>query len=75
METAAGHTGYMLRLFNDDAAAYRFSVDLAGNTTIGGVLSAPNIATGTVTITPAAAYTPTSIPVNRPGFGRDLRLW
>ncbi|GAA0554715.1 MULTISPECIES: hypothetical protein [Streptomyces] len=63
VETAAGHTGYMLRLFNDDAAAYRFSVDLAGNTTIGGVLSAPNIATGTVTITPAAAYTPTSIPV------------
>ncbi|WP_448333498.1 hypothetical protein [Streptomyces sp. DSM 41534] len=60
VETAPGHTGYMLRLFNDDAAAYRFSVDLAGNTTIGGVLSAPNIATGSVTITPSAANTPTS---------------
>jgi len=63
-ETAAGHTGYMLRLYNTDAGTYRLSVDLAGNTTIGGVLSAPNIATGTVTITPTAAYTPTSIIVN-----------
>jgi hypothetical protein len=59
-ETAAGHTGYMMRLYNSDASTYRMSLDLAGNLTIGGVLSAPNIATGTVTITPAAAYTPTS---------------
>ncbi|MFI0822317.1 hypothetical protein ACH4TX_41910 [Streptomyces sp. NPDC021098] len=63
-ETAAGHTGYMLRLYNNDAGTYRLSVDLAGNTTIGGVLSAPNIVTGTVTITPAAAYTPTSTIVS-----------
>lgn len=60
MQTASGHTGYLMRLYNGEAGAYRLSVDLAGNTTIGGVLSAPNIATGTVTITPTAAYTPTS---------------
>lgn len=59
-ETAAGHTGYMMRLYNTDAGSYRMSLDLAGNLTIGGMLNAPNIATGTVTITPAAAYTPTS---------------
>ena len=62
-ETAAGHTGYMLRLYNNDAGTYRLSVDLAGNTTVGGVLSAPNIATGTVNITPSAASTPTSFAV------------
>ncbi|MFD8384248.1 hypothetical protein ACFV2X_37990 [Streptomyces sp. NPDC059679] len=60
LQSAAGHTGYLMRLYNGDAAAYRFSVDLAGNTTVGGVLNAPNIATGTVTITPSAAYTPTN---------------
>ncbi|MEU1908351.1 hypothetical protein [Streptomyces hygroscopicus] len=59
-ETAAGHTGLMMGLYNTDAAAYRFRVDLAGNTTIGGVLNAPNIATGSVSITPSAANTPTS---------------
>jgi hypothetical protein len=63
-ETAAGHTGYMMRLYNTDAGAYRMSLDLAGNLTIGGMLNAPNIATGTVTITPAAAYTPTSTIVS-----------
>ncbi|MDX3232898.1 hypothetical protein [Streptomyces sp. ME19-01-6] len=63
IETSAGHTGSMLGIYNRDASAYRLLLDLAGNLTIGGVLSAPNIATGTVTITPAAAYTPTSILV------------
>lgn len=60
IETSAGHTGSMLGIYNRDASAYRLLLDLAGNLTIGGVLSAPNIATGTVTITPTAAYTPTS---------------
>lgn len=64
LQSAAGHTGHLLRLYNGDAAAYRLSVDLAGNTTIGGVLSAPNIVTGTVNITPSAAYTPTSAIVS-----------
>ena len=63
IETSAGHTGSMLGIYNRDASAYRLVLDLAGNLTIGGVLSAPNIATGTVTITPTAAYTPTSILV------------
>ncbi|MFJ1993068.1 autotransporter outer membrane beta-barrel domain-containing protein [Streptomyces asiaticus] len=60
LQSAAGHTGYLMRLYNGDASTSRLILDLAGNLTIGGVLSAPNIATGTVTITPAAAYTPTS---------------
>ncbi|EFL29396.1 conserved hypothetical protein [Streptomyces himastatinicus ATCC 53653] len=64
MESAAGHTGHMLRLYNNDAGAYRLSVDLAGNTTIGGILTAPNIVTGSVSITPSAANTPTSVTVN-----------
>ncbi|MGY0065115.1 hypothetical protein ACWY4P_54005 (plasmid) [Streptomyces sp. LZ34] len=63
IETSAGHTGAMLGIYNRDASAYRMVLDLAGNLTIGGVLSAPSIATGTVTITPTAAYTPTSILV------------
>ncbi|WP_033024184.1 hypothetical protein, partial [Streptomyces capuensis] len=54
LQSATGHTGYLMRLYNGQAGAYRFALDLAGNLTIGGVLSAPSIATGTVTITPSA---------------------
>jgi hypothetical protein len=60
VQSATGHTGHLLRLYNPDAAAYRFSVDLQGNTTVGGVLTAGNIATGSVVITPSANNTPTS---------------
>jgi hypothetical protein len=42
-QSPAGHTGYLLRCYNPDAAAYRFSVDLQGNTTVGGAITAANI--------------------------------
>ncbi|MFM9373282.1 hypothetical protein [Streptomyces sp. Da 82-17] len=64
VESAAGHTGYLMRLYNTDAGTYRLTVDLAGNTTVGGVLKAGNIATGSVSITPSAANTPTSFTLS-----------
>ncbi|WP_093803901.1 hypothetical protein [Streptomyces sp. Wb2n-11] len=63
-QAAAGHTGYLMRLYDANAAAYRFAVDLAGNTDVNGVLNARNIATGTVTITPSAAHQSTSTIVS-----------
>ncbi|MFE9812401.1 hypothetical protein [Streptomyces sp. NPDC005548] len=58
VKTDAGHTGNMLRLDNNGTDAFR--VDAAGNTTVNGVLNAASIITGTVSITPSAANTPTS---------------
>ncbi|MFF1358741.1 hypothetical protein [Streptomyces sp. NPDC058297] len=73
VQSPAGHTGNLLRCYNADAAAYRFSVDLQGNTTIGGTLTAGNIATGSVNITPSAAHTPTSALVNFNVTGATVR--
>ncbi|MEU1134481.1 hypothetical protein ABZ383_32250 [Streptomyces sp. NPDC005900] len=72
-ETATGHTGHLIRFWDTDAAAYKFSVDLAGNTTMKGTLTAGNIATGTVSITPSAAHTPTSALVNFSCSGTTFR--
>lgn len=64
VQSATGHTGALMRLYNADAAAYQFTVDLDGNTTVGGMLTAGNIATGSVTITPSAANVPTSFSLS-----------
>ncbi|MGW0014592.1 hypothetical protein ACWDVX_33190 [Streptomyces tendae] len=55
------HTGPLLRLFRD---ADKFAVDKDGNTNIAGMMTAGNIITGTTTITPSAAHTPTSASVS-----------
>jgi hypothetical protein len=55
------HTGPLLRLFRD---ADKFTVDKDGNTNIAGMMTAGNIITGTTTITPSAAHTPTSASVS-----------
>ncbi|MFJ3043596.1 hypothetical protein [Streptomyces tendae] len=62
IEPAAAHTGPLLRLFRD--ALDRFVVDKDGNTNIAGMMTAGNIITGTTTITPSAAHTPTSASVS-----------
>jgi hypothetical protein len=62
VEPAAAHTGPLLRLFRD--ALDRFVVDKDGNTNIAGMMTAGNIITGTTTITPSAAHTPTSASVS-----------
>ncbi|MFC9497650.1 beta strand repeat-containing protein [Streptomyces sp. NPDC056982] len=43
IQSPPAHTGTFLRCYNADATAYRFSVDLAGNTSVGGALTAGNI--------------------------------
>lgn len=63
LQPGPSHTGYILRYYDPDAAAYRFSLDKTGNLAVGGILSAGNIAAGRVTITPSAANTPTSANV------------
>lgn len=62
VSVAAGHTGNLLNLTVEGAT--RMSVDKDGNTDIKGIMTAGNIASGTVTITPSAAHTPTSASVN-----------
>lgn len=85
-QSGPGQTGNLLSLYNSTASAYRMQVDLAGNTTIAGAinagtanitgtLSAGNIATGTVTITPSAAHTPTSSLVNFQVTGSNVRAF
>jgi hypothetical protein len=54
------HTGNLMRLVR---SGDKFTVDKDGNTTTPGVLTAGNIVTGRVTITPTAANTPTSFGV------------
>jgi hypothetical protein len=60
MNTAAAHTGNLLRLQQNNTD--RFTVDKDGNTTAAGTLTTGNIVYGRVTITPVA-NTPTSITV------------
>jgi hypothetical protein len=62
VSVVAGHTGNLLNLTVDGAT--RMSVDKDGNTDIKGIMTAGNIASGTVTVTPSAAHTPTSASVN-----------
>jgi hypothetical protein len=62
LNSAAGHTGNMMRLQHNGVD--EFVVDNSGNATITGTLAAANIATGSVTITPSAANTPTSVSVS-----------
>ncbi|MDX3175190.1 hypothetical protein PV382_23355 [Streptomyces scabiei] len=64
VEVPSGHTGNMLRLFRD--AIDRFKVDKDGNATVSGILTAGSAVTGTVSITPSAAHTPTSALVTYP---------
>lgn len=73
VQPGPGHTGYMLRCWDPDAAKYRFSIDQSGNTTVDGTLTAGNIATGSVTITPSAAHTPTSASVTFNVTGTTVR--
>lgn len=63
---AAGHTGSLMTLAVDNVT--KMSVDKDGNTSIQGVMTAGNIATGTVTITPSAAHTPTGTSVSFPAL-------
>ncbi|MFD7995522.1 hypothetical protein [Streptomyces mexicanus] len=58
----ADHTGSLLRLAANSTD--QLTVDKDGNTTVAGMLTAGNIVTGTVTITPSAASTPTSMSVS-----------
>ena len=60
VQADTAHTGHLLRLRRD---LDRFTVDKDGNTTITGKLSAANISSGRITITPSAANTPTSANV------------
>lgn len=62
VNVVTGHTGNLLNLNVDGAT--RMSVDKDGNTDIKGIMTAGNIASGTVTITPSAAHTPTSASVS-----------
>lgn len=61
---ATGHTGTILRAGINGSD--KFTVDKDGTTTITGLLNAASIATGTVSITPSAASTPTSMTVTFP---------
>lgn len=60
IQSGPGHTGYLMRCWDPDAARDRFTVNQQGNTTVDGILTAGNIATGSVVITPSANNTPTS---------------
>lgn len=61
VEGDPAHTGNLLGLYRD--GAYRFTVDKDGNTNVGNILTAGNIAAGRTTITPSAANVPTSVNV------------
>ncbi|WP_207391740.1 hypothetical protein, partial [Streptomyces seoulensis] len=61
---STGHTGPLLRAGINGSD--KFTVDKDGNTTVTGLLNAASIATGTVSITPSAASTPTSMTVTFP---------
>lgn len=61
----SAHSGPLLRLYRDTD---KFAVDKDGNTVISGMMTAGNIITGTTTITPSAAHTPTSAPVSFPAL-------
>lgn len=61
VNAASGYTGNLLRLLLN--AAEKFRVDKDGNIVTVGTLTAANVTSGRVTITPSAANTPTSINV------------
>lgn len=67
----SGHTGMLLRA--QYASTNKFTVDIDGNTVAAGTLTAGNIATGTVSITPSAAHTPTSALVTFSCTGTTFR--
>lgn len=66
VEALAAHTGYLMRAMQNGVEKFR--VDLAGNVVFTGMLSAGNIATGSVNIVPSAANTPTSALVTFPAL-------
>ena len=59
LQSGPSHTGYIIRYYDPDTPAYRFSLDKAGNVDINGILAAGNMASGTINITTTAANTPT----------------
>ena len=61
VNAASGYTGNLLRLMLN--AVEKFRVDKDGNIVTVGTLTAANVTSGRVTITPSAANTPTSINV------------
>lgn len=61
-EAPTAHTGPLARLVR--GGTERFSVDKDGNTTVYGKLTASNMITGSVSITPSAAGVPTSFSIN-----------
>jgi hypothetical protein len=73
VQPGPGHTGYMIRCWDPDASQYKFTVDQAGNTLVKGTLTAGNIVTGSVTITPSAAHTPTSTLISFACTGTTFR--
>jgi hypothetical protein len=76
LQPGSSHTGPILRYYDPDSSAYRFVLDKAGNVNISGVMTAGNIATGTVSITPSAAHTPTSFTVSFAALaGTTFRGW
>ncbi|MEU0833382.1 hypothetical protein, partial [Streptomyces sp. NPDC005969] len=62
LNSVAGHTGNMIRLQKNGVD--EFVVDNSGNATFAGTISAGNIVTGSVAITPSAANTPTPVSVS-----------
>lgn len=71
VEAAAAHTGNLARFYRDGTDY--FKVDKDGNATVAGSLTAGNMATGSVTITPSAANTPTSALVTFNVTGSTVR--
>lgn len=67
----AGHTGLLARILYD--GGQKFTIDKDGNTNAAGVLTAGNIVTGTVIITPSAAHTPTSTLITYNCAGSTFR--
>ncbi|MFD6149373.1 hypothetical protein [Streptomyces sp. NPDC060243] len=74
-QSGTGHTGPMLRLYNPTRNKDTIRVEENGDASVAGTLSAGNIATGTVNITPSAAHTPTSALVNFNVTGTTVRAF
>jgi hypothetical protein len=64
IEALAAHTGYLLRAMQNGVEKFR--IDKDGNVAFTGILTAGNMAFGSVSITPSAANTPTSALVTFP---------
>ncbi|NJA56750.1 hypothetical protein [Streptomyces sp. NEAU-H3] len=73
VQSGTGHTGAMFRLYNTARSKDVLRVEENGDTSITGTLTAGNIATGSVVITPSAANTPTSMQVNYNVTGSTVR--